>query len=781
MSVVTGEQLAAKILPDGAGRNLFISYARVDRLRIEQLVKALEALGHSVWWDRQLTGGGSFSKEIAAALAHADVVIVGWSAVSVESDWVRDEAANGRDRKRLVPVLLDGTLPPLGFRQTHGIDLSKWKGRANAREIAALAKGIAATVGSEAVGPATPVAKPPARWLRPAVLAAVALAIIAAVVVGWQQFGASAPMATAAGPATASRIAVMPFAAMSKGEDARYFAEGVAEEILDALAKDPALKVIGRSSAWAFRDKLGDLGLIREKLGVGQLLEGSVRQQGDKLRVSVRLIDTRDGGEMWNESFERSATDTFAVQDEIARSVAAKLGSSVAGSSTPQSAVGGVYEKLLLARQLIRTRKVPEMLRARALLAGAIKADPDYAPIHADYGRVTLLLAPAPGLYGGLPSATAAFADAERHITRALALDPRLSEAWYADATLHSIQRNLRRSAVSMGKALALAPNNSELLNSARMDYWRQGNPTRALATIERAHAIDPLWRTSTVNLIDDYASLGFLDKATTVANGFRATSPDPVAAILVDAFAANVTGEYARALKLLDAARARDPDAPISYYREFFSLLVYAVEPASDQLPLYKFKRLLAAGRYNDVATILAADPAEARFLDSGVMLGTALLKLGRPAALVDAFAARFGSPATMAQSGDGADARVPLLLAQALAQTGRVDDARLIRAMARRNVETVARNGGVAGYYAFNRALLLASEGDRAGSLTTLEQLVRAQWWQVCQGPIWPGDTFAIFGLAREPRAQAILATCRAKINEQRKLAGIGPMETR
>ena len=103
---------------------IFLSYAREDVERIVPLAKALERAGHRVWWDRRLAGGAEFDKVIERALADSDVVMVAWSQAASCSAWVRDEAATGRDSGRLVPLSLDGSLPPLGFRQYHSVDMS---------------------------------------------------------------------------------------------------------------------------------------------------------------------------------------------------------------------------------------------------------------------------------------------------------------------------------------------------------------------------------------------------------------------------------------------------------------------------------------------------------------------------------------------------------------------------------------------------------------------------------------------------------------------------------
>src|SRR6185436_12790863 len=103
--------------PSASGRRVFLSYASADRARVEAIVEAVSARGHAVWWDRQIEGGSAYARVIEAALKDCDVVVVAWSRASVESDWVRDEAAFGRDHTRLVPLQLDDAEPPLGFRQ----------------------------------------------------------------------------------------------------------------------------------------------------------------------------------------------------------------------------------------------------------------------------------------------------------------------------------------------------------------------------------------------------------------------------------------------------------------------------------------------------------------------------------------------------------------------------------------------------------------------------------------------------------------------------------------
>lgn len=121
---------------------LFLSYAREDRHLIEPLARLLEQAGHVVWWDRRIAGGSDFSAEIARELASADAVLVAWSSTSVRSHWVKDEAAEGRDRGRLLPLFLDQSIAPLGFRQIQAVSLRGWDGRGEPAAFDELARAI---------------------------------------------------------------------------------------------------------------------------------------------------------------------------------------------------------------------------------------------------------------------------------------------------------------------------------------------------------------------------------------------------------------------------------------------------------------------------------------------------------------------------------------------------------------------------------------------------------------------------------------------------------------
>lgn len=745
-------------------RNLFISYARGDRARVAPLVDALTAAGHSVWWDGKLSGGSEFARAIEDALDHADAVIVAWSATSVISGWVRDEAASGRDRQRLVPIQLDATPPPLGFRQTHTIDFSHWNQRANAPEVAALLDGIAGVVDG-VIAPPVPVYS---RRSRPR-------SVVGLGVAGWFGWPLVAPGAATA----ATRIAVMPFENMTGGGDGALFADGIAEEIFDTLARDPHLKVVGRTSAWSFRGKLADPQVIRAKLGVGRLLEGSVRRQADRIRVSVRLIDTADGGEVWGQSFDRGANDAFAVQEEIARAVATRIGGAsdaAAAAAEAQSKVAGVYEKVVVARQLIHSRQAAELTRARAMLAEAIAADPTYAPAHATYAFATMLLSSEQ--YGDIPESIA-IAEATTQANVAIALDGGRSGAYAALGRMeesHDPQKRVE----NFNRAIALRPNDVDaLIGVWNLYFYSLDDLRRGRAALERVRQIDPLWPLAVWDSLNLEAAAGDFAAMRETTARFRATTPDPAAADTMEGARAFASGEFAVAIKAVDAALTRNAGMAIASrvrYPAFVSLFAPNT-PTTIHTPgeSASFRQIVGrrfAAVVADVTAILPATRSEQ--LTFNLLYSLAVLR--RDEDFLRAVATRFGS-VTVDQRAAGWDATTTLATAAALARTGRPDDAKLQRDRARANLVRRQASGFDPVFDTWGWTMLLAAEGDRAGALARLETGLRRQWWIVCGGPSYPEDEIAIAGLDREPRARAVAAACRVRIDAERQRAGLGP----
>jgi len=216
-------------------------------------------------------------------------------------------------------------------------------------------------------------------------------------------------------------IAVLPFANLSRNAEDDYFSDGLAEEILNLLAKIPGLNVTARTSSFAFRGKEQDITAIAAALRVRAVLEGSVRRAGSRIRVTAQLIDAADGYHLWSERYDRELTDVFAVQDEIAAAIADALELKLAARTpAPRPQPGlAAYEAFLNGRYHL-LRSSPEAFeRAREYFEQAIALDPLYAAPHAELGYHYLLLA-TQGLRRSREAIPAARAEAEK----ALQLDP---------------------------------------------------------------------------------------------------------------------------------------------------------------------------------------------------------------------------------------------------------------------------------------------------------------------------------------------------------------------
>ena len=466
---------------------LFLSYAHDDEARARRLAKALGEAGYNVWWDALIEGGTAYAKSINHALETADVVIVLWSTASVESDWVRDEAALGRDRKRLVPVSLDRVRPPLGFRQYQFVNFRGWRGRPDAPEFLALERAIAAAAGQEA--PARPATRTKINRRTAmigggvAAAAVVATAGFLAVDRGWVG-GGSGPLS----------IAVLPFKNLSGDQDQAYFAEGLTEEVRAALVRIDALQVVAAASSEKAGEEHGDCESIARELGVGFLLGGSVRRSGDMFRIATDLTDGRTGFSLWSSSVDRRLTDMFAVQGEIANMVARALSIRIA---TDRPAPGGTwnieaYEHYLKGKSLYHLAGGEESDRqALAHYDLAITADPDFARAHAARSRVLASIASAYGRAGELKPL---YADAERAARRAVDLAPGLADAHLAlGYALFSGKLDIRGARQSYERAYQLGRGNADIVLLYALYCSRAGRPAEAHGAIERALLLDPI------------------------------------------------------------------------------------------------------------------------------------------------------------------------------------------------------------------------------------------------------------------------------------------------
>jgi len=192
-----------------------------------------------------------------------------------------------------------------------------------------------------------------------------------------QEPGQRQPLAKAA--ALQPSIAVLPFANMSLDKEQEYFSDGLADEIINALAHIRGLRVIARTSAFAFKGQQQDIRRIAEALGVNNILEGSVRRAGNRIRVTAQLITAVDGSHLWSERYDRDLADVFAIQDEIAQAIAEALQMKLAGAPRAHTPRISAYEELLKARHYLQKWSPESAMRARECFDRAIALDAEFA------------------------------------------------------------------------------------------------------------------------------------------------------------------------------------------------------------------------------------------------------------------------------------------------------------------------------------------------------------------------------------------------------------------
>ena len=296
--------------------SVFVSYSREDLKLVHPIIAAIEAAGYPVWWDGMLSPGERFATSTEAALEGARAVVVLWSAKSIASHWVHDEATRGRDRGCLVPLSVDGSKPPLGFRQFQTYKVYPRRA-AHDPGVAAMLQAVAALHDGPAQRPVT-VLRSPGVGRRTALIGG-GLAAAGAVAGGvWW----SGMLSTGA---RANSVAVLPFTNLSGDSEGNYFSDGLAAEVRSQLASESLLAVAAQtSSAKVAKDKQ-DAGAISRALNVAYLLEGTVRRDAARVRVSAALIEGASGTSRWAQTFDRELSNVFAVQEEIAAAVVTEL------------------------------------------------------------------------------------------------------------------------------------------------------------------------------------------------------------------------------------------------------------------------------------------------------------------------------------------------------------------------------------------------------------------------------------------------------------------------
>jgi adenylate cyclase len=514
--------------------DVFVSYARSDRGRVEPLVAAIEAEGWTVWWDPDISAGQEFDRRIAAELKSASAVLVVWTPRSVESRWVRGEAREGVERGILVPVRFDGAELPIDVRALHTTDLDGWRGDLQASLLQEVLRALRSTIEHQRAGLAVARAARPERVV---------------------------------GQPNRIAICVLPFVNMSGDPEQEYFSDGITEDVITDLSKVSALSVISRNSAFVFKGRHVDVPRVARELNVTHVLEGSVRKAGGRVRITAQLVDATSNDHLWAERYDRDLHDIFELQDEISAAIVKALRLRLLPEEKRAIEQRGTedvdaYTLFLMARQLYITGNEGDARRSEAVVRLCTRAtdiDPRYARAWAlrALGEQLGRFAAGTGADGGLRSAE-----------RALELDADLAEAHAVKATILAGDGRHDEASDEIAQALHLDPESPEVNRAAGYLSYRQNRLDDAIRFWEKAAAVAETDINSLGMLLSCYRAVGNDDmlhrtarRALDRSEKVLAQDPNNGTVLGYSVYAWAALGEAERAKERMYRALLVDPD----------------------------------------------------------------------------------------------------------------------------------------------------------------------------------------------------------------------------
>jgi len=473
--------------------DVFVSYKAEDRARLRPLIGALEREGFTVWWDTHIGGGAHWREDIQEHLDGAKCVIVVWSrrSVGIEGDFVRDEASRARKRGAYLPVRLDAVEPPLGFGEVQAISLKGWKGDSTDPRFLAITEAVRRRIAGEDIAHVDLGNRGHAMSRRTLVVGSAAAATALAATGGW--------LVLKSGAANAGRIAVLPFDNLSGDAAQTYFSEGIAEELRSALTRI-GMQVIGRASSDAVKDL--DTKVVASKLGVANILTGSVRRSSAMVRISAQLVDGSDGVQRWEQTYDRAPGDEIKIQTDIATNVAQSLSVALGQADKAALTLGGTNDSaaqdlLLRASALYANDTSEKAIREGVrLLDAAIARDPNYA--NAFRLKANFLEYLATSYSENADAMTRGKDEAEAAARRAIAIAPALGSAYAELAGIEEDRFNFDKAQQFMRQAMALSPGDPKVIATSMYIRWYVcGEPDRSLSLADRLAELNPLTPTS--------------------------------------------------------------------------------------------------------------------------------------------------------------------------------------------------------------------------------------------------------------------------------------------
>jgi adenylate cyclase len=377
-----------------------------------------------------------------------------------------------------------------------------------------------------------------------------------------------APSPALAAAAPTESVAILPFADLSPGRDNEYFCDGIADELINALCCVRGLRVASRTSSFQYKGRAADVREIGRALGVGAVLEGSVRRAGDRVRITAQLVGTADGYHLWSESFDRLLEDVFVTQTEIAQKLVRALRLTLTAQESELIERGGTrsaeaYDLYLRGQAFLRDGTDTTLPRAAALFGRAIEADPAFAQAHA--GLASALA------YAGIWGLDVDASDLERALEasrRALELEPRMPEAYVAKGNLLFLQRKPEQAFAAFEEAIRLNPASYEAHYFYARDLFSAGRAEQAVHFYEAAERLRPEEYQPPCMLAGALFSLGRTEqahdafgRALRAIDARLAVEPEDSRALHLGGVIAARVGDRARALEYVRRALALRPD----------------------------------------------------------------------------------------------------------------------------------------------------------------------------------------------------------------------------
>lgn len=538
--------------------DVFISYSRKDYDRVSSIAKNIEASGFTVWWDQRISAGDEFTSEIQKQLENAASVLVIWSEASVQSPWVRDEATLALKERKLIPARIDQSEPPLGFRQFQTSDLSSWNDDVNDPKFQQIVSQfkthcVATNPSAQATGTI------PGHQNKAALSRRVALGSIGAMGAAGALWGILYRRRNPDANLDQVTIAVMPFENLTSEDENRFLARGLSEQVLNALANVNGLQIIASASSFSLVNENLTIPQIGDKLGATLVLNGSVRQQGEQIRVNAELSETAKGRRIWADSYERTAGGGFGLEDDITREIVRALPALIGVptdqfgvvAASSQRTISIAAQRIFAHAIVLADQSTEDSMRAAiGNFLTAIELEPTYAQAWAELATTAALMQ---SYAYELPDFSPTPEDAAQ---KALTFNPGQAEAYAALGLVADRNHNNAAAIKALNKAISIRPSYSSAFSWLAWELILRGDSEKAIDAAKRAVTLNPLAVETAANLALGYATLGEYEQCLVESNRMKELQPDYTTADLYSAIALYHLGEFSQAEKHLQGVK---------------------------------------------------------------------------------------------------------------------------------------------------------------------------------------------------------------------------------